>query len=187
MLEAGAAFVAWLGMSVVVLADGRRGLALGIVLVTAGLAVIVFQGAGPIAAGALGVGGAAAALRRLTHGPSGWRVMPPGSTPRVVLCVAAGILVLWISFSATTAGDSALRFAILTVLGLSVARVLSSDEPSTLLTAIALLALGIAATVGIGSLSHGLGAVTQSEWPYIAAALVAAVAGWLPVRTANVA
>lgn len=187
MLEAGAAFVAWLGMSVVVLADGRRGLALGIVLVTAGLAVIVFQGAGPIAAGALGVGGAAAALRRLTHGPSGWRVMPPGSTPRVVLCVAAGILVLWISFSATTAGDGALRFVILTVLGLSVARVLSSDEPSTLLTAIALLALGIAATVGIGSLSHGLGAVTQSEWPYIAAALVAALAGWLPVRTANVA
>ena len=187
MLEAGAAFVAWLGMSVVVLADGRRGLALGIVLVTAGLAVIVFQGGGPIAAGALGVGGAAAALRRLTHGPSGWRVMPPGSTPRVVLCVAAGILVLWISFSATTAGDGALRFVTLTVLGLSVARVLSSDEPSTLLTAIALLALGIAATVGIGSLSHGLGAVTQSEWPYIAAALVAAVAGWLPVRTANVA
>ena len=183
MLEAGAAFVAWLGMSVVVLADGRRGLALGIVLVTAGLAVIVFQGAGPIAAGALGVGGAAAALRRL----SGWRVMPPGSTPRVVLCVAAGILVLWISFSATTAGDGALRFAILTVLGLSVARVLSSDEPSTLLTAIALLALGIAATVGIGSVAHGLGAVTQSEWPYIAAALVAALAGWLPVRTANVA
>jgi len=187
LLEAGAAFVAWLGMSVVVLADGRRGLALGIVLVTAGLAVIVFQGAGPIAAGALGVGGAAAALRRLTHGPSGWRVMPPGSTPRVVLCVAAGILVLWISFSATTAGDGALRFVILTVLGLSVARVLSSDEPSTLLTAVALLALGIAATVGIGSLSHGLGAVTQSEWPYIAAALVAALAGWLPVRTANVA
>jgi len=28
LLEAGAAFVAWLGMSVVVLADGRRGLAL---------------------------------------------------------------------------------------------------------------------------------------------------------------
>ncbi len=52
---------------------------------------------------------------------------------------------------------------------------------------IALLALGIAATVGIGSGSHGLGAVTQSEWPYIAAALVAALAGWLPVRTANVA
>src|SRR5438477_12215355 len=123
-------------MSVVVLADGRRGLALGIVLVTAGLAVIVFQGAGPIAAGALGVGGAAAALRRLTHGPSGWRVMPPGSTPRVVLCVAAGILVLWISFSATTAGDGALRFVFLMVLGLSVSLVLSVDDTLTIFTLI---------------------------------------------------
>ena len=187
MAEAAGAFLAWLGMSVVVLADGRRGLALGIVLATAGLAVIAFQGAGPIAAAALGVGGAAAALTRLTHGPSGWRVMPPGSTPRLVLCVAAGILALWIAFSATTGGDGALRFAILMVLGLGVARVLTSDEPSTLLTAVALLALGVAATAGIGSVSHSPGVVTRIEWPYIFGALLAALAGWLPVRTANVA
>ena len=180
MVEAGAAVIALLGMSLVVLADGRRGLALGVALAAAGLAVIVSQGVGPVGAGALGVGGAAATARRLTDGPGGWRVMPPGSTPRLVLCVAAAILALWIAFSVTTGGGAALRFAVMTTLGLSVARVLSSDEPSILLTALAVIALGIATTAGMG-------AASQTEWPYIAGALIAALVGWLPVRTAHVA
>ncbi|TMF19680.1 MAG: hypothetical protein E6I35_03105 [Chloroflexi bacterium] len=92
MFEAGAALVAWLGMSLIVLADGRRSLALGAALATTGVALVVFQGAGLIDAGALALGGAVMVVRRLTDGPVGWQLMPPGSTPRLVLCIAAGLL-----------------------------------------------------------------------------------------------
>src|SRR5437899_122465 len=180
MVEAGAALVAWLGMSLVVLADGRRGLALGAALAASGLAVIVFQGATVIDAGALALGGAVMAARRITNGPSGWQLMPPGSTPRLVLCIAAGLLALWIAFSVTTGAGAALRFGVMTVVGLAGARVLSSDERSVLLTSVGLLALAIAAMAGMGDASQG-------AWPYVAAALVAAGAGWLPVRAPNAA
>ncbi len=48
MIEVAAGFVAWLGASMVVLADGRRGLALGVAIATLGLAVLVLQDAGPL-------------------------------------------------------------------------------------------------------------------------------------------
>ena len=180
MFEAGAAFVAWLGMSLIVLADGRRSLALGAALATAGVALVVFQGAGLINASALALGGAVMVVRRITDGPGGWQLMPPGSTPRLVLCIAAGLLALWIAFSVTTGAGAALRFAVMTVVGLGGARVLSSDERSVLLTSVGLLALAIAAIAGMGD-------AWQGPWPYVAAALVAAGAGWLPVRAPNAA
>ena len=180
MLEAGAALVAWLGMSLIVLADGRRSLALGAALATAGVALVVFQGAGLIDAGALALGGAVMVVRRLTDGPVGWQLMPPGSTPRLVLCIAAGLLALWIAFSVTTGAGAALRFAVMTVVGLGGARVLSSAERSVLLTSVGLLALAIAAIADMGD-------AWQGPWPYVAAALVAAGAGWLPVRAPNAA
>ena len=171
MFEAGAALVAWLGMSLIVLADGRRSLALGAALATTGVALVVFQGAGLIDAGALALGGAVMVVRRLTDGPVGWQLMPPGSTPR---------LVLWIAFSVTTGAGAALRFAVMTVVGLGGARVLSSDERSVLLTSVGLLALAIAAMAGMGD-------AWQGPWPYVTAALVATGAGWLPVRAPNAA
>src|SRR2546423_10888216 len=94
MVDGGAALVAWLGMSLVVLADGRRGLALGAALATAGVALIVFQGATAIDAGVLALGGAVMTARRLTNGPGGWQLMPPGSTSRPVLCIAVRLPVL---------------------------------------------------------------------------------------------
>src|SRR2546429_7317499 len=109
-------------MSLIVLADGRRSLALGAALATTGVALVVFQGAGLIDAGALALGGAVMVVRRLTDGPVGWQLMPPGSTPRLVLCIAAGLLALWIAFSVTTGAGAALRFAVMTVLGLGGAR-----------------------------------------------------------------
>src|SRR5256885_3257631 len=131
-------------MSLIVLADGRRSLALGAALAIAGVALVVFQGAGLIDAGALALGGAVMVVRRLTNGPDGWQLMPPGSTPRLVLCIAAGLLVLWIAFSVTTGAGAALRFAVMTVVGLAGARVLWSQEPSVLLTALGLIALAVA-------------------------------------------
>ena len=178
MVDGGAALVAWLGMSLVVLADGRRGLALGAALSTAGVALIVFQGATAIDAGVLALGGAVMTARRLTNGPDGWQLMPPGSTPRLVLCIAAGLLVLWIAFSVTTGAGAALRFAVMTVVGLAGARVLWSQEPSVLLTALGLIALAVAATASTAEAGQG-------PWPYLAAALFAAGSGWLPVKAAN--
>src|SRR5207237_8346483 len=81
-----AAFAAWLGASLVVLGDGRRALAFGVFLAAAGMTVIAWQSAGPVAAAAIATGGALAAVRRFGSGPAGWRIMPPGSTPRLVLC-----------------------------------------------------------------------------------------------------
>jgi hypothetical protein len=167
-------------MSIVVLADGRRGLALGAALATAGLALVALQSAGPISAGALAAGGVIIAVRRLTNGLSGWQLMPPGSTPRLVLCIGAGLLALWIAFAVTTGAGAALRFAVMTVLGLSGARVLSSDQSWVLSTAVGLLALAIAAIAGMGDTS-------PDPWPYYAAAFVAAGSGWVPVRTARAA
>jgi len=160
LIEGFAGFVAWLGASVVVLSDGRRGLALGAALSTLALALIVVADAGPVAAIAVG-------------GVVGWGIMPPGSTPRFILCVAGGLLALWIALGVTSGHSSALRFAVITVAGLSGARVLSSDESSVLLTSVALLALAVAAASG---LTEGV----PSIWPYVVAAAIAAGVGWLP-------
>lgn len=180
MIEAGGAFVAWLGASLVVLADGRRGLALGAALATAGLAAVVLQGGGPAGAAALAGGGALAAFRRAGSGPGGWRIMPPGSTPRFVLCVATGLVTLWVAFAVTAGGGAALRFAAVAVVALSAARVLTSREPAVLLTTVALLALAVAAAAGLGDTGPG-------PWPYLAAAAIAAAVGWLPVGTPHAA
>src|SRR5437773_9400813 len=56
---------------------------------------------------------------------------------RFILCVAGGLLALWIALGVTSGHSSALRFAVITVAGLSGARVLSSDESSVLLTSVA--------------------------------------------------
>ena len=57
-------------------------------------------------------------------------------------------------------------------------QVLASQEPSVLLTAVGLLALAIAATAGTADGGQG-------PWPYVAAALFAAGAAWLPVKAAH--
>jgi len=172
-----AAFVSWLGASLVVLGDGRRALALGVLLATAGMTVIAWQTAGPLAAAAIAGGGAVAAARRFSSGADGWRIMPPGSTPRLVLCIAGGLIVLWIAAAVTTGPGASLRFTVMVVAGFSGARVLASDNASVLLTATSLLALVVALA---GAFADGSGL-----WTYLAAALIAAGVGWLPQRTAR--
>ena len=174
-MEVAAGIVAWLGASVVVLSDGRRGLALGILVVAAGLAVLAWQDTGPAAAAAIGAGGLLAAAGRLRTGEVGWHVMPPGSTPRLVLCVAVGLLALWFAFAITTGPGPGARFAGLSALALAAARILWSEELEVLLTATGVLALAVAAASAAGS-------STPDAWPYIAAGLVAAAVAWLPAR-----
>jgi hypothetical protein len=167
-----AALVAWVGASLIVLSDGRRGLALGVALAAVGLAAIAWRSGGPVAAGAIAVGGVAAAAGRLRSGEPGWGIMPAGSTPRLLLCVAAALVAVWVATTVATGPGAGLRFAALATLGLAAARILWSANVAVLLTASGLLALDI-----------GVAAGAIDVWQYIAGGLVAAAIGWVPPRT----
>jgi hypothetical protein len=161
---------------VIVLADGRRGLALGLALTTAGFAVVAWLGGESLAAAAVLLGGGVAAAQRLRTGPDVWGVMPPGSTARVVLCIAGGLLALWISTSVMTGPGAPLRFAVLSVLGLMAARAAGEAENAPLLTALAALALAV-------GMASSLADVSAGPAPFIAAALIAAGVSFVRVAT----
>ncbi len=144
MTEA-AALAAWLGGSITVLSDGRRGLALGLALTTAAFAVFAFAAGETVAGTALLVGGAIAAGLRLRSGPPGWGVLRPGSTPRITLTVVVGLISLWLAAAVTTGGNASLKFALLTTLILLVARVLQGAEPAASTSATTGIALAIGA------------------------------------------
>jgi hypothetical protein len=173
MIDASAAFLAWIGAALIVLADGRRGLAAGLGLVTLGLFLLAVTGGDPLAGLAVGVGGAIATFRRWRHGPAGWGLMPPGSTGRLVLCVASGLLVLWIAAAVTTGAGAPIRFAVLVVVGLMGARALATRDAPIVLTAVAGLALALAEASGLSGTSPGL-------LPYVVGAVAAAGATVIP-------
>ena len=174
MVDAAAGFVAWLGVSLVVVADGRRGLALGTALAAGAAAILAVGAAGWAAAGVLAAGGAVSALRRNSSGPPGWDILPAGSTPRLVLCVATGLLVFWIAAGVMTGPGASVRFAVIVVVGLAAARVFANAAPPILLTAVSLLALAMGLAASTGD--------TQDLWPFVAAGLLVATIPWLPVR-----
>jgi hypothetical protein len=150
-----AAFAAWLGAAMIVLSDGRRGLALGLALTTIGFAVLVWAGGQPLAAVALLLGGGVAAVRRVRIGREGWAMMPPRSTPRLVLSIAGGLLALWIATTVMTGPGAQLRFAVLSVLGIMGARILAETDPAAALTALAALALTVAVASGLAGTGAG--------------------------------
>jgi hypothetical protein len=172
-VEAAAALLAWLGASVVVLADGRRGLALGLALLTAGFAVLALAGGLPLGAAVVAAGGGIAAWQCWRSPAAKWGIMPAGSTPRLVLCIGSGLLGLWLAAVVTLGPGSALRFAILVVLGLMGARVLSSRELHVVPAGIAGLALALGAAPGLDLLADG-------TVPDIAGGLIAAGVMALP-------
>lgn len=152
---AGAAFVAWLGAAIVVLADGRRGLALGLALLTVSLAILTWPAGMAVGSVAIGVGGLIAAVQCWRSGPAEWGIMPAGSTPRLILCIASGLLGFWLAASVTTGPDASRRFAVLVVTGLMGARVLISRDVPVVLAGTAALALALATASGLGADSPG--------------------------------
>jgi hypothetical protein len=175
LIQIAAAIVVWVGASLVVVADGRRGLAAAIALSALGLAVLAFVTAGPLAAAAIAAGGALAGGRRYVSGPAGWEIMAPGSTPRLILCIGSALVAFWVAGAVTSGPVASLRFAVITGTALSAARVLSTAEPAAQLSAVAIVALCIASAGAIGSTDPG-------AWPYLAGGVVAALVGWLPQR-----
>lgn len=163
-MSIGAAFAAWLGGSILLLGDGRRGLALGLAVLTAGLALFALDARDIPTAVALALGGAAAAALRLRSGPEGWGLMRPGSTPRILLAIVTGVLALYFAASLATGDGAAVRFGWLVAMALSAGRVLQTSEPAASVTAACALALSIGAAAAIAPASSG-----------VAAAIVAAV------------
>lgn len=154
-MSAAAAFAAWLGAALIVLSEGRRGLALGMALITIGFAVLAQADGGAWAVSAMLFGGGIAAGRRFRSGPDVWGLTPAGSTARLLLAAAIGLLALWISTSLMTGPGAPLRFAALSVVGLMAARVLTPSSPLAVLTALAALALAVAVAAGVAATSPG--------------------------------
>jgi hypothetical protein len=152
---AGAAFVAWLGADLVVLADGRRGLALGLAFLTISFAILAWPAGMAVGSIAIGVGGLIAAFQCWRSGPQEWGIMPAGSTPRLILCIGSGLLAFWLAASVTTGPDASLRFAVLVVPGLMGARILMSRDVPVVLAGITGLALALAAASGLAAGSPG--------------------------------
>ena len=137
------------------LSDGRRGLALGLALITIGLAVLTWPAGMVVGSVAITVGGLIAAGQCWRSGPAGWGIMPAGSTPRLILCIASGLLTFWLAASVTSGPGGSLRFAGLVVPGLMGARVLMSRHVHVALAGIAALALALAVASGLASESPG--------------------------------
>jgi hypothetical protein len=149
MVEGAAAGLAWLGASLVVLSDGRRGLALGLALLTGGFTVLALVSGLAVGAVAVAGGGGIASWLCWRSPAARWGIMPPGSTPRLVLCVGSGVLALWIAAALTIGPGAPTRFAILVVLGMLGVRVLSTSELHVVLAGIAGLALALGAASGL--------------------------------------
>jgi len=165
-----AAAAAWLGGAILLLSDGRRGLALGVGVLGAGLAALALIGGRDVEAVALLAGGAVAGGLRLRNGPTGWGVMPAGSTPRLILAVVAGLIALWLAAAVTSGEGAGLRFAVIVLLAMLVLRLLLGAEPAAAATA----ASGIALALGAGALLASSGA------PVAACIVAAVVAAGLP-------
>jgi len=172
-VTAAAAFAAWAGAAVIVLADGRRGLAVGIALIGVGFCALGWL-AGDWFGGAALLGGAVVcAIQLLRSGRQDWGMMPPGSTPRLILAAVGGILSLWVAASVTTGAGAPLRFASVAVMGLMAARLLQGQKAVQVLTASAGLAIALAAASAVGRTAPGL-------VPYLVAGVIAAGASLLP-------
>lgn len=172
-----AALCAWLGASLIVLGDGSRGTAAGVGFATAGLAAIAWQTAGAVPALAILVGGAVVALQHARASGGTWDIMPAGSTPRLILCVAVGLLALWVGASVTLGQGVAQRFSVLVVVGLTAARILTSQQAPVVLAAAAVLALAVGEGAAFGA---------QSVWPYLVAGLIAIGVTLISVPRPNV-
>jgi hypothetical protein len=173
VIEIAAAGLAWLGASLLVLADGRRGLALGLAVLTIAFTVFAVATSLPVGAAVVAAGGGIAAWQCWRSPAARWGIMPAGSTPRLVLCIGSGLLGLWIAAAVTGGPGGALRFGTLLVLGLIGVRVLSSRELHVVLAGIAGLALALGA-------APGLDVPPAGDVPDIAAGLIAGGVMFLP-------
>lgn len=139
--------VSWLGASITVLAEGRRGLGCGTALVGAGLCAVEISAGQPVPGALLLVGGAAYGILRQRDGARGWVLFAPGSSPRLIAAVLLFAVSLFL-INSLDIGTPALA-AVLTVSALAVMRLTSTPDRAALASCavIEALALGAAGSV----------------------------------------
>ncbi|TMB96319.1 MAG: hypothetical protein E6J40_10110 [Chloroflexi bacterium] len=169
-----AAFFAWAGAAAIVLADGRRGLAVGVGLVALGFTALTWADGAWLEGALLLAGGALCAIELLRRGAQDWGLMPPGSTPRLILAAVGAILALWFAASLTTGPHAPLRFACVAVLGLAAGRVLQGNAGASVLSAAAALAIALASASALAPNDPGFA-------PYLIGGVIAGGASLLPV------
>jgi hypothetical protein len=157
---------AWLGASLLMVADGRRGLALGLVVLTGGLAAASAAGGqAPLGVAVLALGGVSAAALRLRAGRPGWGLLPPGSTPRLIGAIVGVIGATVVAGFGLGSPEGAARLAALVVAALAAGRILTVEDRWAALGGASALALGLgalggtAALVAAGLVAAGLGAI----------------------------
>jgi hypothetical protein len=166
---AGAA-ASWLGIALLLVADGRRGLALGLVVATAGL-VLATAAAGqpPAGVAALAAGGLIAAALRLRDGQPGWGLLPPGSTPRLTGAIVVLIAAVIVAGPGIGSAEGAVRLGALVVATLAAGRILTVDQRWAALGAASALAIGLGALGGLtamvagAAVAAGLGAIGGAD------------------------
>lgn len=169
--------LSWLGVSLLMLSDGRRGLGTGLLVAGLGLAgVRLFENdssqAGLLLAGTLG----AVYLGWRRSRRPGWGTLPPQSTPRVVACAVLGGVALWIARAALTSpGSWPDRAAAAAVVGVAAARLLTAEEPLLALAAASALALGATMFAAVAEPQAGLVAI-------LVGALVAVALNLIPIE-----
>ncbi len=157
-----AAFVAWLGAAIIVLADSRRGLAAGLAVLAAAAGAIAWSQGEQGGAIVLLAGGVLGSALRFTIGPDGWGLMQPGSTPRLLFSVIVALVALWVALAATSGAGAGFRFAVLVVLVLLGGRLLEAAGPAVMLTAIAGVALVLGIVSGDGIVSYAVAALVTT-------------------------
>jgi len=147
--------LAWLGVSLLTLSEGRRGLALGLALAGLGLAAgAVAAGRDPLAAAILAAGGAGAAAGRL-RGGGGWGLLPPGSTPRLIAAIVLPVVAALVAGPVVeTPAGAALLGALVVALG-ATGHLLTVARRGRALAAAAALALALGALGGEVALVTG--------------------------------
>jgi hypothetical protein len=168
--------VAWLAMSVLVLSEGRLGLALGLAGASIGIGATLAESWIP--ALLIGSAGLAAAALRARDGLPGWGILPPGSTPRVILCAVAGAACAWIGAGLLTGPQGPARAALLAATVLATARLLTTRRRPAALVSGGALALAAGALGGLA---------TKEVAPLLAAAaaVVALTLALLPAAEAR--
>ena len=163
----------WLGASVLVLSDARRGIAVGLLLASAGLGLAVSAQDGPADGGILFAGGLLAVAAGLRgNRRRGWGLLQGPSTPRVVLCVVVGGAGLWLGLGMIdTPGQAEARAAATVMIALGAGRLFGEREARSGLAAASLVALGTGALAAMSS---------QTPLAALAGALAAVALNLLP-------